>query len=413
MKRRFCPRCPPIGWATSISARWCWGISTSYRIRPISRENTSGSWERAVAQGRRLHATGDSQNAPSHYVAQPLAEGAPTVCFANGQRVEHPQDHIVFAVRNGRNFDVLPGALTRVYSRDDPHGEFGFGWTSKDSWVLNDERRQGANSRARTGEPPIPAWPSARSRAAWRNRFTGWAAISSARTTRLISSRSSRRSKPRNSTPPSGSPIARCGTACCRRWKKAPALRRRSIANRLDRYRLVLAPEPGTVVSTFLRAMYNAESVQDSLSPEAWAALSEFRSRFQRTPLSRWTQRAGRRAASRAAFADSATQLIPQFFAVADNTMLADDGWRFCEIGQSLERAIITANSALSISKTLAAHAGQSAVARQRRSNSAPFCACSAAATPTGASSRCAPSRSPCSNCSGSIPRCRAACFAA
>jgi uncharacterized alpha-E superfamily protein len=35
--------------------------------------------------------------------------------------------------------------------------------------------------------------------------------------------------------------------------------------------------------------------------------------------------------------------------------MLADDGWRFCEIGQSLERAIITANSVLSLSSTLAA----------------------------------------------------------
>ena len=33
--------------------------------------------------------------------------------------------------------------------------------------------------------------------------------------------------------------------------------------------------------------------------------------------------------------------------------MLADDGWRFCEIGQMLERGIITANSVLSISGLL------------------------------------------------------------
>ena len=32
--------------------------------------------------------------------------------------------------------------------------------------------------------------------------------------------------------------------------------------------------------------------------------------------------------------------------------MLADDGWRFCEVGEMLERAIITANSVLSISKS-------------------------------------------------------------
>jgi uncharacterized alpha-E superfamily protein len=33
--------------------------------------------------------------------------------------------------------------------------------------------------------------------------------------------------------------------------------------------------------------------------------------------------------------------------------MLADDGWRFCEIGQMIERAVITANSVVSISKAL------------------------------------------------------------
>jgi uncharacterized alpha-E superfamily protein len=100
--------------------------------------------------------------------------------------------------------------------------------------------------------------------------------------------------------------------------------------------------------------MSNADSVQDSLSPEAWATLSELRSRYQRTrhrdglsepEAVRHTRR----------MAESATQLIPQFFAIAENTMLADDGWRFCEIGQMLERAVITANSVLSLSRTLAA----------------------------------------------------------
>jgi uncharacterized alpha-E superfamily protein len=139
--------------------------------------------------------------------------------------------------------------------------------------------------------------------------------------------------------------------------EKSAGTSRRSIANRLDRYRLVLLPEPGTVVSTFLRAMYNAESVQDSLSPEAWAALSELRSRFQRT---RYRDDLSEPEAARMTrrLSDAATQFIPQFFAIAGNTMLADDGWRFCEIGQSLERAIITANSVLSISKTLTARPG-------------------------------------------------------
>jgi uncharacterized alpha-E superfamily protein len=134
--------------------------------------------------------------------------------------------------------------------------------------------------------------------------------------------------------------------------EKSAGTSRRSIANRMDRYRLVLLPEPGSVVSTFLRAKFNAESVQDSLSLEAWATLSELRSRFQRTPYrdgldEQEAVRITRR------MADMTTQFVPQFFAIAANTMLADDGWRFCEIGQSLERAIITANSVLSISRSL------------------------------------------------------------
>ncbi len=52
--------------------------------------------------------------------------------------------------------------------------------------------------------------------------------------------------------------------------------------------------------------------------------------------------------------ADLATRLIPQFFAIAAYTMLADDGWRFCVTGQMLERSIITANSVVSIGGSLA-----------------------------------------------------------
>jgi uncharacterized alpha-E superfamily protein len=134
--------------------------------------------------------------------------------------------------------------------------------------------------------------------------------------------------------------------------EKSAGTSRRSITTRLDRYRLVLAPELGSVVSTFLRAVYNAESVQDSLSPEAWVTLTDLRSRFQRTrfrenPIESEAVRITRR------LADFATQLIPQFFAVCANSMLADDAWRFCEIGQLLERAIITANSVSAIHEAL------------------------------------------------------------
>jgi uncharacterized alpha-E superfamily protein len=50
---------------------------------------------------------------------------------------------------------------------------------------------------------------------------------------------------------------------------------------------------------------------------------------------------------------EAVTRRVPQFFATAERTMLADDGLRFCEAGQLLERAVITANSALSVSRAL------------------------------------------------------------
>jgi uncharacterized alpha-E superfamily protein len=135
--------------------------------------------------------------------------------------------------------------------------------------------------------------------------------------------------------------------------EKSAGTSRRSISTPRDRYRLVLLPETGSVVSTFLRAMHNAESVQDTLSPEAWATINNLRTRFQRT---RYREDLAEVDAVRTTrrMADFATQLIPQFFAVSANTMLADDGWRFCELGSMLERAIITANSLVSVSGALA-----------------------------------------------------------
>lgn len=326
----------------------------SYRIRPISRENTSGSWERAtVRDDEALRA--EIRKHPSHFVAQPRAEGAPTICFADGRQVEHAQDHILFAARRGEDFDVFPGALTRVYSRTDPRGEFGFGWTSKDSWVLRDE----------TTSPYLPTLAArasyvdvvsrqVTSRVAesfyWMGRYLERAhhqasliqVVETLETEELnTAERKSYRPMWNRLLPP---------------LEKSAGTSRRSIANRIDRYRLVLLPEPGSVVSTFLRAMFNAESVQDSLSPEAWATLSELRSRFQRIRFREHLKEAEAVPITRR-LAEAATQLIPQFFAIAGNTMLADDGWRFCEIGQALERAIITTNSVLSISKTLSAQA--------------------------------------------------------
>lgn len=327
----------------------------NYRIRPISREDTSGSWERASVRDDAVLRQ-EIRKGASHFVAQPRSEGAPTICFDDGQRVEHPQDHILFAVRSGSNFDVFPGALTRVFSRADPRGEFGFGWTSKDSWVLADASTNALLPTLARRAPHADFAPrQVTSRVAesfyWMGRYLERAhhqayliqVVETLETEELNGAeRKAYRPVWNRLLPP---------------LEKSAGTSRRSIANRLDRYRLVLLPEPGTVISTFLRAMYNAESVQDSLSPEAWATLSELRMRFQRT---RYRDGLSEQEAVRITrrMSEAATQLIPQFFAIADNTMLADDGWRFCEIGQALERAVITANSVLSLGSTLTAASG-------------------------------------------------------
>ncbi|MGB8167984.1 MAG: circularly permuted type 2 ATP-grasp protein [Chthoniobacteraceae bacterium] len=322
----------------------------AYRIRPIFLENTSGSFERGLpADDANLRQ--EIRRLPASYVAQPRDEGATTICYQGGRKVEYPQDHIMFAVRSGTDFDVFPGALTRVHSRSEATGEFGFGWTSKDTWVLSDATTEPLLPRI-ASRIPDAALPSrqATSRVAesffWMGRYLERAhhqayliSIIETLETEELNSAERKLYRPmwNRLLPP---------------LEKSAGTSRRSIVNRLDRYRLVLSPTPGSVVSTFLRATHNAESVQDSLSPEAWATITNLRTRFQRA---RFREEIAEPEAVRVTrrMADFVTQLIPQFFAVSANTMLADDGWRFCEMGQMLERAIITANSVVSISKDL------------------------------------------------------------
>jgi uncharacterized circularly permuted ATP-grasp superfamily protein/uncharacterized alpha-E superfamily protein len=318
-----------------------------YRIRPIFRDNHSGSWDRLVPKDE-ASLRAEIKREPAHFVAQPRDEGASTVCFEEGKQVEHQQDHIVFAVRSGSDFEIFPGALTRVFSRSHGSGDFGFGWTSKDSWVLRDpvtEPLMPALAR-RIPDTTLPS-RQVTSRVAeafyWMGRHLERAhhqayliTVIEGLETEELNSAERRHYRPmwNRLLPP---------------LEKSAGTSRRSITTPRDRYRLVLSPEAGSVATTFLRAVRNAESVQDSLSPEAWATITNLRTRLHRARFREdldeiQAVRATRRCA------DFVTQLIPQFFAVCENTMLADDGWRFCEIGQMLERAIITANSVVSIS---------------------------------------------------------------
>ena len=136
---------------------------------------------------------------------------------------------------------------------------------------------------------------------------------------------------------------------------------RRSIATPCDRYRLVLQKdEPGALINVLRRAMNNAGAIQDALSPEAWSALNRLRAtfanqRFQEDPpvgvCTRVTRKLG----------ELATHSIAQFFGLAESSMMDDDGWRFCRLGQQLERAIITANAPLACAKAFTGPADQPA----------------------------------------------------
>lgn len=328
-----------------------------WRIRPIVSD-----WRSDVSSARDLGANSENEASilvevlkqPNLFIAQPREQGAATVCFSNGKLVEYPQDHLVFAVRTGPGFDVIPGALTRVHSRSDAAGDFGTGWTSKDTWILNDEITTELLPRLATRVPDIHLPPrQVTSRAAesfyWMGRYLERAhhqayLLSVVETLETEELNSAERKHYRPMWSKLLPPI-----------EKSAGTSRRSISNPIDRYRLAVLPEPGSMLNTFLRAVTNAESIQDSLSPEAWATINNLRSRLHR---SRFREGLSEVAAVRVTrrVADSAIQLIPQFFAIAANTMLADDGWRFCEIGKMLERAVITANSLISISGSLAAN---------------------------------------------------------
>jgi uncharacterized alpha-E superfamily protein len=101
------------------------------------------------------------------------------------------------------------------------------------------------------------------------------------------------------------------------------------------------------------RSVRNAGSLREVISPEAWSALATLRATFVRN---RYRSEIGTLEARKVArrVSETTIALIPQFFATARFSMLADDGWRFCELGQLVERAITTANASFRATQSIA-----------------------------------------------------------
>lgn len=290
----------------------------------------------------------DIRRDPSRYVAQPVTYGANTIRVNGGSRTEFEQDHLIYALRDRESYEVFPGALTRVFKRP----ESGTSWVSKDSWVSggSSEYETAHTRRRRFHESRIPS-REVTSRVAesfyWLGRYLERAyhkayliqVVETLENEELnAAERKLYRPMWNRLLPP---------------LETSAGASRRSITTRVDRYRLMLLPEAGSVLSTFSRAMTNASSVQEALSPESWATLSDLQSLLQKT---RYKPNISDDECARIArrLSETVTARIPQFFAIASRTILGDDGWRFCEAGEMLERAAITANAVLSISKSLA-----------------------------------------------------------
>ncbi len=287
----------------------------------------------------------------SQFVAQPQDCDAVTICYGKGDRAERRQDHILFALRRGGgDFEVFPGALTRVSTDETPFTASELGGGSKDTWVHVDPESRDDRSDIYRSSESLPPPQRVTSRVAeafyWLGRYLE-RAYNLAGMVSVIEALELEELNPTERT--HYRPV----------WNRilppleGGSVRRRSISSPVGRYRLTLdVEEPGSVVNTLLRASFNAESILETLSLEAWGVVSLLRDQFKKVKFRPDAPPEVLAATSRK-LCDKARQLIPQFFGTAECTMLADGGWLFCEIGQRVERAAITANALQSIAGPL------------------------------------------------------------
>jgi uncharacterized circularly permuted ATP-grasp superfamily protein/uncharacterized alpha-E superfamily protein len=331
-----------------------------YTVRPLYGERILIGGDGRIPSPEALQAAREAilQNA-SQYVAQPQDCDALTVSYHEGQEVQRRQDHILFALRKGAGeYEVFPGALTRVSTAQSPFTANELGGGSKDTWVEAPDFVEPASDRIRLREALLPA-QHVSSRVAeafyWIGRYLE-RAHNLAVMIGVIESLELEELNPTERTlyrpvwnrilPPLENP----GTVS-----------RRNISSPAGRYRLTLdLEEHDSVVQAILRATANAESVLECLSLEAWNVLATLRARFQRARFRPKSDDAELTSFTRR-YCDHAVKAVPEFFGTAQGTMVADGGWAFCEIGQFIERAIITANAVCSIMRPMPRRSGEMA----------------------------------------------------
>jgi uncharacterized circularly permuted ATP-grasp superfamily protein/uncharacterized alpha-E superfamily protein len=288
------------------------------------------------------------RKAPHLLVAHSIEEGAEVSRFSDGKLVPALQDHVVYGVRDGKRIDAFPGALTRLFQQSSKEKR-DERISSRDTWILREAVPARAIHSGR--QETLPARPVT-SRVAegfyWLGRYLE-RALSLASMIQLIETIETEELNA----------IER--KLYLPLWSQLlPPLdngtkqRRQSLSTPLERYRLLLdVDESGSVAFMIKRSVRNADSLREVISPEAWTALATLRATFVRN---RYRSETGTPEARKIALRVSETTigLIPQFFATARFSMLADDGWRFCELGQLVERAITTANASFRATQSIA-----------------------------------------------------------
>jgi uncharacterized circularly permuted ATP-grasp superfamily protein/uncharacterized alpha-E superfamily protein len=324
-----------------------------FTIRPLSGEKVLLGGDGRVPPAEEIdNARQVILSNAGQYVAQPQDCDALTISYHDGRKFMRRQDHIIFALRKSEgDYEVFPGALTRVSTEDSPFTANELGGGSKDTWVqAPPDFEESPSDRSRLRESLLPSQHIS-SRVAeafyWTGRYLE-RAHNLAVMIGVIESLELEELNPTERTvyrpvwnrilPPLENP---------------GSVSRRNISSPAGRYRLTLdLEEPDSAVRAVLRAAGNAESILECLSLEAWSVLSTLRSRFQRArfrpqasqdDLTSFTRR----------YCDYIVKAVPEFFGTAQGTMIADGGWAFCEIGQALERAIITGNAVCSIMRPM------------------------------------------------------------
>lgn len=281
----------------------------------------------------------------SSFVAQPRNASAATLCFPGGSPRARLQDHLIFALRQSpSSWEVFPGALTRISSEASGFVASELGGGSKDTWVLSSSHPEidtvsDAPKHAET-RPPINLVTSRVAESFyWLGRYLERAAS-------LANMNTTIEGLETEELNPTEQKLYRpVWNQMLPPLDHSEQITKRTLSSAKGRFLLTAdINQSGSLINSVKKAASNAGSVQESLSVEASSVLSELETEFFKFPF-RLSLTEEKMAAASSQLCEKARTLIPQFFGVAESTMVADGGWRFCLIGQLMERAIVTANA--------------------------------------------------------------------